>query len=85
MNFRKFIFVIAPFISFPNSSMSSSQAQISSTFLLNLKLNFINFWKLAFLFILIFLVLRLVEIGAVFQIHSLGVFQNPNYPFRMAH
>ncbi|MCL6259644.1 LTA synthase family protein [Aquiflexum sp. TKW24L] len=51
--------------------MSSSQAQIRSTFLLNLKLNFINFWKLAIPFLLIFLILRLVEVFAVFRIHTL--------------
>lgn len=51
--------------------MSSSQAQIRSTFLLNLKLGFINFWKLAIPFLAIFLILRLVEVFAVFNIHSL--------------
>jgi phosphoglycerol transferase MdoB-like AlkP superfamily enzyme len=51
--------------------MSSPQAQIRSTFLTTLKLNFINFWKLAVPYMIIFLVLRLVEIGAVFHIHNL--------------
>lgn len=51
--------------------MSSSQTQIRSTFLLNLKLNFINFWKLAVPFLLFFLILRLIEVWAVFSIHSL--------------
>ena len=51
--------------------MSSSQAQIRSTFLLNLKLGFINFWKLAIPFLAIFLILRMVEVFAVFNIHSL--------------
>lgn len=51
--------------------MSSSQTQIRSTFLLNLKLNFINFWKLAIPFLIFFLILRLIEVWAVFSIHSL--------------
>lgn len=51
--------------------MSSSQTQIRSTFLLNLKLNFINFWKLAVPFLIFFLILRLIEVWAVFSIHSL--------------
>ena len=51
--------------------MSSTQAQIRSTFLSNLKLNFINFWKLAVPFLFIFLILRLIEVWAVFNLHSL--------------
>jgi phosphoglycerol transferase MdoB-like AlkP superfamily enzyme len=51
--------------------MSSPQAQIRSNFLLNLKQSFINFWKLAIPFLLVFILLRLVEVFVVFNLHSL--------------
>lgn len=51
--------------------MSSSQPQIRSTFILNFKLNFINFWKLAVPFLIILLIFRMIEVWAVFSLHSL--------------
>lgn len=49
----------------------STQAQIRSDLLSNLKLSFINFWKIGIPFLLVFMVSRIVETKAVFGIHDL--------------
>jgi phosphoglycerol transferase MdoB-like AlkP superfamily enzyme len=50
----------------------STQVQIGSNLLSNLKTSFINFWKIGIPFLLVFLLFRIIETKAVFGIHDLS-------------
>lgn len=50
----------------------TTQTQISSNLISNLKISFVNFWKIGIPFLLVFLLFRIFETKVVFGIHNLA-------------